>query len=160
MCIAIVPGTSAIPCIHPYFRKQRSGCTQQAQLIQLSLSSVCSRGGLHPSPISICESPARRSIFVHHAEKLVPLCQLFHSLASSRPDLVGLSSLQSWLDAKWTPFGSKLKDDKLYRDEFLAPDDAAFVFFLVRGTPALICIPQWKAVYSSWCTRSGFARNP
>ena len=34
--------STAIPCIHPYFRKQRAGCTQQAQLIQLSSSRVCS----------------------------------------------------------------------------------------------------------------------
>jgi hypothetical protein len=55
--------------------------------------------------------------------------------------LVGLSILQPWLDAKWTPFGSKdskLKDDPRYRDEFLAPDDVAFVYFLVRGKSALV----------------------
>jgi hypothetical protein len=51
--------------------------------------------------------------------------------------LVGLSVLQPWLDAKWTPVGSKLHSDPRYRAEFLAPDDAAFVYFLVRGEPAL-----------------------
>ena len=51
--------------------------------------------------------------------------------------LVGLSSLQPWLDAKWTPIGSKLHSNTQYKAEFLAPDDAAFVYFLVRGEPAL-----------------------
>jgi hypothetical protein len=51
--------------------------------------------------------------------------------------LLGLNKLQRWLDATWTPVGSKLKDDPRYQKEFLAPDDAAFVYFLVRGDPAL-----------------------
>jgi hypothetical protein len=51
--------------------------------------------------------------------------------------LLGLNKLQRWLDATWTPVGSKLKDDPRYQKEFLAPDDAAFVYFLVRGEPAL-----------------------
>ena len=51
--------------------------------------------------------------------------------------LVGLSCLQPWLDAKLTPVGSKLHSDPQYTAEFLATDDAAFVYFLVRGQPAL-----------------------
>jgi hypothetical protein len=91
--VAIVPGTLAIPCIHPYFWKQRAGCNQQAQLIHLSLSKVCSTNfsgiALHPSESStpICESPARCSIFMSHARKLVPLCQIFHLRASFRQHL-------------------------------------------------------------------------
>ncbi len=50
---------------------------------------------------------------------------------------VGLSILRPWLDALWTPVGSKLRCDPQYRDEFLAPDYAAYVYFLVRGEPAL-----------------------
>jgi hypothetical protein len=52
---------------------------------------------------------------------------------------VGLLILQRWLAAKWTPVGSKLCSDlpEPYRDEFLAPDDAAFVYFLVREKSAL-----------------------
>ena len=46
---------------------------------------------------------------------------------------VGLSCLQPWLDAKWTPLGSKLHSNTQYKAEFLPPDDAAFVYFLVRG---------------------------
>jgi hypothetical protein len=45
--------------------------------------------------------------------------------------------LQRWLDATWTPVRSKLKDDPRYQKEFFAPEDAAFVFFLVRVDPAL-----------------------
>ena len=51
--------------------------------------------------------------------------------------LVGLSCLQPWLDALWTPVGSKLRCDPQYKDEFLEPDHAAFVYFLVLGEPAL-----------------------
>jgi hypothetical protein len=51
--------------------------------------------------------------------------------------LLGLNNLQRWLDTTWTPVGSKLKDDPRYQKEFLAPEDAAFVYFLVRGDPAL-----------------------
>ena len=51
--------------------------------------------------------------------------------------LVGLSCLQPWLDALWTPVGSKLRKDPQYQDKFLAPDHATFVYFLVRGQPAL-----------------------
>ena len=51
--------------------------------------------------------------------------------------LVGLSNLQAWLDARWTPVGSKLHSDPRYRREFLAPDDPSFVYFLVHGEPAL-----------------------
>ena len=51
--------------------------------------------------------------------------------------LVGLSCLQPWLDALWTSVGSKLRCDPQYKDEFLEPDDAAFVYFLVLGKPAL-----------------------
>ena len=53
---------------------------------------------------------------------------------------VGLSILQKWLDAKWTPLGCKLCSSKQYREEFIAPDDstaAAFVYFLVHGNAAL-----------------------
>jgi hypothetical protein len=50
---------------------------------------------------------------------------------------VSLSILQKWLDALWTPVGSKLRKDPQYQDEFLAPDHATFVYFLVRGQPAL-----------------------
>jgi hypothetical protein len=50
---------------------------------------------------------------------------------------VSLSVLRPWLYALWTPVGSKLRCDPQYRDEFLAPDHAAFVYFLVRGQPAL-----------------------
>ena len=136
MCLAIVLGTSAIPCIHPYFRKQRAGCTQQAQLIQLSSSRVCStnfsRAALHPSPTSICESPARRSIFVHHAKKLVPLCQIFHSQASFRPYL---SLAYQVCNHGWTqsglPSGLNLRTTS---DEFLAPVDAVRVFSCSRNT--------------------------
>lgn len=51
--------------------------------------------------------------------------------------LVGLSNLQPWLDARWTPLRSKLHSDPRYRSEFLAPDDPSFVYFRVRGEPAL-----------------------
>ena len=51
--------------------------------------------------------------------------------------LVGLSILQPWLDARWTPVGSKLHSDPQYRSQFLTPDDPSFVYFLVRGEPAL-----------------------
>ena len=48
------------------------------------------------------------------------------------------SLLQVWLDAVWTPVGSKLCSDPQYRREFMEPTDAAaFVYFLVRGKPAL-----------------------
>ena len=50
---------------------------------------------------------------------------------------VSLSILQPWLDALWTPVGSKLRCDPQYKDEFLEPDHAAFVYFLVLGEPAL-----------------------
>ena len=80
-----------MPFIHPYFRKRGAGCIQQAQLIHLSLSKVCSTTfsskALNPSSTSICESPARHTIFASHAEKMVPLCQIFHLRASFRPDL-------------------------------------------------------------------------
>ena len=45
--------------------------------------------------------------------------------------------LQRWLDAIWTPVGSKLYCDPHYRKEFMEPTNAAFVYFLVRGVPAL-----------------------
>ena len=46
--------------------------------------------------------------------------------------------LQRWLDAIWTPVGSKLYCDPHYRKEFMEPtNNAAFVYFLVRGVPAL-----------------------
>ena len=48
--------------------------------------------------------------------------------------------LQRWLDAIWTPVGSKLCSDPQYRKEFMEPaaeTAAAFVHFLVRGEPAL-----------------------
>jgi hypothetical protein len=51
--------------------------------------------------------------------------------------LVGLSNLQAWLDARWTPVGSKLHSDPRYRREFLPPEDPSFVYFLVHGKPAL-----------------------
>jgi hypothetical protein len=89
--LAVVPGTLAIPCIHPYFPKQRAGFAQKAQLIHLSSSKVCSknfsRAALNSSSTSICESPAWHSIFVSHAGKLVPLCQIFRLRASFRPAL-------------------------------------------------------------------------
>ena len=48
------------------------------------------------------------------------------------------SLLQAWLDAVWTPVGSKLCSNPQYRREFMEPTDAAaFVYFLVRGKPAL-----------------------
>jgi hypothetical protein len=51
---------------------------------------------------------------------------------------VHLSRLQAWLDAVWTPVGSKLCSDPQYRIEFMDPPDAAaWVYFLVRGKPAL-----------------------
>ncbi len=50
--------------------------------------------------------------------------------------IVGLLILQRWLAAKWTPVGSKLCSDLPYLDKFLAPDDAAFMNFLVRREPA------------------------
>ena len=37
---------------------------------------------------------------------------------------VGLSILQKWLDAKWTPLGCKLCSSIQYREEFIAPDDS------------------------------------
>jgi hypothetical protein len=48
--------------------------------------------------------------------------------------------LQTWLDAIWTPVGSKLCSDPHYQKEFMEPTAktaAAFVYFLVRGEPAL-----------------------
>ena len=45
--------------------------------------------------------------------------------------LVGLSCLQPWLDAEWIPVGSKLYSDPQYKAKFLAPDDAALVYFLL-----------------------------
>jgi hypothetical protein len=48
--------------------------------------------------------------------------------------------LQRWLDAIWTPVGSKLCSDPRYQKEFMEPTAktaAAFVYFLVRGEPAL-----------------------
>jgi hypothetical protein len=45
--------------------------------------------------------------------------------------------LQTWLNAFWTPVGSKLSSAPQYRDEFMEPTHAAFVYFLVRGVPAL-----------------------
>ena len=48
--------------------------------------------------------------------------------------------LQRWLDAIWTPVGSKLCSDPHYQKEFMEPaakTAAAFVHFLVRGEPAL-----------------------
>ena len=50
---------------------------------------------------------------------------------------VSQSILRQWLDALWTPVGSKLREDPQYQDEFLEPDHAAFVYFLVLGEPAL-----------------------
>jgi hypothetical protein len=46
--------------------------------------------------------------------------------------LLGLNNLQRWLDATWTPVGSKLKDDPRYQKEFLAPEDAVFMYFTKR----------------------------
>ncbi len=103
-----------------------------------SLFDKLFRGG--PAPVAYIHLQVSRAAF--------DLCASCGKTGSALPDLpfagfiqagslVGLSSLQSWLDAKWTPVGSKLKDNKRYRDEFLAPDDAVFVYFLVRGTPAL-----------------------
>jgi hypothetical protein len=48
--------------------------------------------------------------------------------------------LQRWLDAIWTPGGSKLCSDPQYQKEFMEPTAkraAAFVYFLVSGEPAL-----------------------
>ncbi len=45
--------------------------------------------------------------------------------------------LQTWLNAIWTPVGSKLSSAPQYRDEFMEPTHAAFVYFLVHGVPAL-----------------------
>ncbi len=60
-------------------------------MIRFSSSNVCStnfsRVALHPLSTSICESPARRSIFASHADEMVPLCQIFHLWASFRPIL-------------------------------------------------------------------------
>ena len=48
------------------------------------------------------------------------------------------SLLRVWLDAIWTPVGSKLCSDPQYRREFMEPTDAApFLYFLVCGNPAL-----------------------
>ena len=103
-----------------------------------SLFDKLFKGG--PAPVAYIHLRVSRAAF--------DLCASCGKTGAALPDLpfagfiqarslVGLSSLQSWLDAKWTPVGSKLKDDKRYRDEFLAPDDAALVYFLVRRTPAL-----------------------
>jgi hypothetical protein len=49
--------------------------------------------------------------------------------------VVGLSRLQAWLDAIWTPGPvlSKLCSNPQYSKEFMEPtDDAAFVYFLVH----------------------------
>mmetsp|Transcript_52930 Transcript_52930/g.110387 ORF Transcript_52930/g.110387 Transcript_52930/m.110387 type:complete len:211 (-) Transcript_52930:120-752(-) len=70
---------------------RRAGCIQQAQLIRLSSSNVCStkfsRMALHPLSTSICESPARRSIFASPADEMVALCRIFHLRALFRPIL-------------------------------------------------------------------------
>ena len=51
---------------------------------------------------------------------------------------VHLSRLQEWLDAVWTPVGSKLCSAPQYQNEFMNPPDAAaWLYFLVRGKPAL-----------------------
>ena len=103
-----------------------------------SLFDKLFKGG--PAPVAYIHLRVSRAAF--------DLCASCGKTGAALPDLpfagfiqarsqIGLSSLQSWLDAKWSPVGSKLKDDKRYRDEFLTPDDAAFVYFLVRGTPAL-----------------------
>ncbi len=118
-------------------------------LIEIFSTNFSSKA-LNPSSTSICESPARLTSFVFHAGKLVPqlpLCQIFHLrpnyggnmgfIQTSSTVSRGLSILQPWLDALWTPVGSKLRCDHQYLDEFLAPDDAAFVYFLIRGEPAL-----------------------
>ena len=119
------------------------GCVRQAQLIHGILSKVCSimmifsSMVLIPSSTSICESPVRISIVVSHAGGLVLLCQIFHLRASFRPHLP-FATTQAWLDAVWNQVGSKLCSDPQYRREFMEPTDAAaFVYFLVRGNPAL-----------------------
>ncbi len=48
---------------------------------------------------------------------------------------VSLSILRQWLDALWTPVGSKLRKDPQYQDEFLEPDACRVrVFPCTRGT--------------------------
>jgi hypothetical protein len=92
---------------------------------------IFSSKALKLTSTSICESPVRRSIIVSHAGGLIPLCQIFHFRASSA---IRKTILQRWLDAIWTPVGSKLYCDPHYRKEFMEPtNNAAFVYFLVRG---------------------------
>jgi hypothetical protein len=63
----------------------------------------------------------------------LPFTGFIQASAAIRPNL-----LQAWLDAVWTPVGSKLCSAPQYRNEFMDPPDAAaFVYFLVRGNPAL-----------------------
>ena len=99
---------------------------------------------LNPSSTSIRESPEWSSIIVSHATSCeragaaLPDCP-FTGYIQARTT-VGLSILQLWLDAKWTPVGSKLHSVTQYRFQFLAHDiatAAAFVYFLVRRKPAL-----------------------
>jgi hypothetical protein len=62
---------------------------------------------------------------------------------------VGLPILQRWLDAMWTPVGSKLCSNTKYRDEFIAPIDATAVTFgycFVRGVPGRRRQPKAPAV--------------
>ena len=56
--------------------------------------------------------------------------------------------LQRWLDAIWTPVGSKLCSDPQYREEFMEPaakTAAAFVHFLVRGEARIWSYISWAA---------------
>jgi hypothetical protein len=63
----------------------------------------------------------------------LPFTGFIQASSAIRPNL-----LQAWLDAVWTPVGSKLCSAPQYRNEFMDPPDAAaFVYFLVRGNPAL-----------------------
>ena len=81
--------------------------------------------------LRVSREAVRRSIIVSHAGGLIPLCQIFHFRASSA---IRKTILQRWLDAIWTPVGSKLYCDPHYRKEFMEPtNNAAFVYFLVRG---------------------------
>ena len=57
--------------------------------------------------------------------------------------LVGLSILQPWLDARWTPVGSKLHSDPRYRNEFLAPEDPSFLKPRNVGYRRSPCSKQW-----------------
>ncbi len=144
--LALVLGTSAIHCTHLSNRTRHVDCVRQAQLVHGILSKVClmnfSRTVLKPSSTSICESPVRLSIVVSHAGGLLLLCQIFHLRASFRanfrPDLPFAYHFCKHDWSVWTPVGSKLCSAPQYQNEFMDPPDAAeFVYFLVRGNPAL-----------------------